>query len=163
MDLTIILGMGDVTENRHIKRSLAPRPRALLKRRAVSRLRFMVAVLALLALAVQSFVVQTHIHIPQVGGKAQTVSLITVAASVVHDQAPTAPRDKYPITEDPSNCPLCQELTHSGQFVQSAAAVAILPPYVNIHFIDFDEALPSFIAVSHVWHGRAPPVHSENS
>jgi hypothetical protein len=70
------------------------------------------------------------------------------------------PRDKYPINEDPSNCPLCQEIAHSGQFVQSAALLAALPFAANVHFIVFNEALPSFFAVSHIWRGRAPPPRS---
>jgi len=132
--------------------------------------------LGLLALAVQSFVVQTHIHIPQAAGRSQSVSLITLAAAAVTDRivavstgavsdssSSAVPRDKYPINEDPSNCPLCQEISHSGQFVQSAALVAALPFSINVHFIVFDEALPSFFAVSHIWQGRAPPSRSTNS
>ena len=137
---------------------------------------WLVMMLGLLALAVQSFVVQTHIHIPQSAGRSQSVSLITLAAAAVADRvvaertgvvsdlsAPAIPRDKYPINEDPSNCPLCQEISHSGQFVQSAAFVAALPFSINVHFIVFDEALPSFFAVSHIWQGRAPPFRSANS
>ena len=125
--------------------------------------------LGLMALAVQSFVIQTHIHIPQTAGKAQTVSLVTLAAAALAERphaagdtcvATGAPRDKYPITEDPSNCPLCQEIAHSGQFMHSAALLTALPFAVTVHFIDFDEALPSFFAVSHLWQGRAPPLCS---
>ncbi len=134
--------------------------------RKVGPLHFVVLMIGLLALAVQSFVVQTHIHIPQGAGRAQTVSLVTLAATVVSDasgiksDAPAAPRDRYPINEDPSNCPLCQEVAHSGQFMQSAAVLAMLPFAVSVNFIIFDKALPSFFAVSHIWRGRAPPFRS---
>src|SRR6266446_4555011 len=136
-------------ENRHIRRGKKARtiPRIAHK----SSLRFVVLMLGLIALAVQIFVIQTHIHIPQTAGKAQTVSLVTLAAVAVADKvgisfdtAPAAPRDKYPITEDPTNCPLCQEVAHSGQFMHSAAILTALPFAVTVHFIDFDEALPSF-------------------
>lgn len=120
--------------------------------------------LGLLALTIQILVVQTHIHIPQTAGVAQTVSVTTLAKSLVSgasvqtaDDRATAPRDKYPINEDPSNCPLCQEIAHSGQFVHSVAVLAALPAFINVHFIVFSEALPSLFAVSHGWRVRAPP------
>jgi hypothetical protein len=100
---------------------------------------------------------------PQRSGAIETVSIATVARRVAAIAAAppasqmTTPRDKYPINEDPSNCPLCQEIAHSGQFVQSAAALAAVPASVSVHFIPVDEALPSFFAVSHNWRGRAPP------
>jgi hypothetical protein len=134
--------------------------------RKVGSLHFVMMMIGLLALAVQSFVVQTHIHIPQGAGRAQTVSLVTLAATAVSDasgikaDAPFVPRDKYPITEDPSNCPLCQEVAHFGQFLHSAAVLLTLPFAVTVNFIIFDEALPSFFAVSHIWQGRAPPLRS---
>lgn len=157
-----------MTENRHSRRSIerGARERAIALPRP-SLPQVLIIFLGLLALAVQSFVVQTHIHIPQVHGRAQTVSLITLAAAAVADKGPMtadasspAPHDKYPINEDPSNCPLCQEIAHSGQYVTSAAALAALPFSVTINFVVFNEALPSFLAASHIWQGRAPPARS---
>jgi hypothetical protein len=125
--------------------------------------RIMVVLLAFLAIAIQSFVIQTHIHISQGAGRGESVSLVSLVAAAVTDRASVAddqgvPRDKYPINEDPSNCPLCQEFSHSGQFVASAAVLAALPFTVTVNFIVFEEALPAFIAVTHIWRGRAPPV-----
>jgi hypothetical protein len=127
--------------------------------------------LAFLALTIQSLVVQTHLHIPQTGGRVQTVSLMTLAAAALSDKPHAAgdmctestPLDRYPIKEDPSNCPLCQEIAHSGQFVASTSVLVALPFSVTVNFIVFDEALPSFLAVSHIWQGRAPPNSSTNS
>ena len=157
-----------MSANRHIRRGIARSRASAGRARELAPFRFAILLLGLLALAVQSFVVQTHIHIPQGAGKAQSVSLLTLAASALADKPHAAgdlctaavPRDKYPINEDPSNCPLCQEIAHSGQFVQSAALLAVLPFAANVHFIVFDEALPSFFAVSHIWRGRAPPARS---
>ena len=73
------------------------------------------------------------------------------------DQQANLPRDKYPINEDPSNCPLCQEIAHSGQFVQNAAILAYVPAWVSVHFIVFSDVLPSLFVASHSWQGRAPP------
>ena len=153
-------------ENRHMRRQ-ATHARASAVARPMSPSLWLMAVVCFLALAVQSFIVQTHIHIPQGGGAAiQTVSIATVAAHIgAKPSVPAAdktatPRDKYPINEDPSNCPLCQEIAHSGQYVASAAVIALLPVAVSVNFIVFDEALPSFLAVSHIWQTRAPPLAS---
>jgi len=154
--------------NRHEKRQLARDRTRVAIARAPSMARVVMGLLALLAVALQSFVVQTHIHMGQ-GSGIQTISIITAAKNLGAFSAPPAtadaasPRDKYPITEDPSNCPLCQEIAHSGQFLHSAAALAALPASVSVHFIIFSEALPSFFAVSHNWHSRAPPSRSTGS
>jgi hypothetical protein len=115
----------------------------------------------------QTLVVQTHIHIPQAAGKSQSISLLALAATALTETRHAAGdvcttgvhRDRYPINEDPSNCPLCQEVAHSGQFVQSVAVLASLPVSVSVSFIVFDQVLPSFCTVSHIWQGRAPPRH----
>ena len=152
-------------ENRQARRSLRSE-----RARAVSRLRpsaphLLTILIAFLALTIQNLVVQTHIHIPQMGGRVQTVSLMTLAAAALSDKPHAAgdvcmestPHDKYPINEDPSNCPLCQEIAYSGQFVHSGAVLDALPSFVTVSFIVFDEAVPSLFSVSHIWQGRAPP------
>jgi hypothetical protein len=151
-----------MTVNRHRKRQLARERIRVAVMHAPSTARIVMGLLALLAVALQSFVVQTHIHMREGSGNIQTMSIVTVAKSIGAFSAGAianaeTPRDKYPINEDPSNCPLCQEIAHSGQYVQSAAALAAVPASVSVHYIIFDEALPSFFAVSHSWQGRAPP------
>ena len=158
-----------MTQNRHIKRSLAREPTRVAVADAPSWAKVAMGLIALLAVALQSFVVQTHIHMRQGSGAIQTMSIVTAArhiaavAPVGEASQAATPRDKYPINEDPSNCPLCQEIAHSGPFVQSAVALAALPSSVAVHFILFSEALPSFFAVSHSWRGRAPPTRSTAS
>jgi hypothetical protein len=151
-------------ENRHSRRKAV---RECARATAVghqSLPRALSVLMAVVALVIQILVVQTHIHIPQVSGRSASVSIVTVAqtlmagsAAEVADQQANLPRDKYPINEDPSNCPLCQEIAHSGQFVQSAAALAYVPAWISVHFIVFSETLPSLFTVSHNWQGRAPP------
>ncbi len=151
-------------QNRNTRRSVArERSRAVIAR-GPPRSRISFLLLALLAVTIQALVVQTHIHIPQGADRPQTVSVTTLAQTFVSgasvqtaDDRANAPRDKYPINEDPSNCPLCQEVAHSGQFVHSVAALAALPAFVNVHFVVVSEVLPSFFSVSHSWRGRAPP------
>jgi hypothetical protein len=116
--------------------------------------------LAFMALIIQVLVVQSHIHISQPAGKVQSVSLMTLVAGLTgtgNDHSAGTPRDKYPINEDPWNCPICQEFGHSGQFVASAAVLVSLPYSVTISFIVFSETIPFFFAISHNWQGRAPP------
>ena len=126
----------------------------------VPRWRALSVFLAFLALIIQVLVVQSHIHISQPAGNVQSVSLMTLVAGVTgtgSDHSAGTPRDKYPINEDPWNCPICQEFGHSGQFVASAAVLVSLPYSVTISFIVFRHTMPFFLAVSHGWRGRAPP------
>src|SRR6202049_5147409 len=145
-----------MTANRHGKRQLARERTRVAIARAPSMARVAMGLLALLAVALQSFVVQTHIHMGQ-GSGIQTISIVTAAKNIGAFSAPSAapnastPRDKYPINEDPSNCPLCQEIAHSGPFVQSAAPLVALPSSVAVIFMLFSEALTSFFAVSPSW------------
>lgn len=152
-----------MTENRHIRRRIAwDRARA----RVASGLRAshaLIALLGFLAVALQSFVVQTHVHLPQAAVHVQPVSFITLlaASAGVADVAldgTSIPADPYPVNRDPANCPLCKELTHSGQYVSSASVLATLPFAVTVNFIVFREIAPSRFAASHTWRGRAPPL-----
>lgn len=152
-----------MTENRHLKRRIAWE-----RTRARPHFRFrahylLVAFFGLLAVALQSFVVQTHIHIPQTVVRAHSAALITVAAATVAGSERAAaqtkaPVDKYPLNRDPANCPVCKELTHSGVYVSSASVLATLPFPATVNFIIFREIAPSLFAASHTWRGRAPPL-----
>ena len=150
-----------MTENRHIRRRIAwerSRPRAVWMFRAPH---LVVAFLGLLAVALQSFVVQTHIHIQQPTVSAHSLGLIALAAASGPEAASgkaQAPVDKYPLNRDPANCPLCKELTHSGVYVSSTSVLATLPFPATVNFIVFREIAPSRFAASHTWRGRAPPL-----
>ena len=100
---------------------------------------------ALLAFALQAYLVQTHMH-----GQPGILSLKT------HVSAPVQPAPFDPLA--PANCALCQEILHAGTAITPhtselalllngivmAAAIALLPA----------EAL----APTTGWHSRAPPV-----
>jgi hypothetical protein len=151
-----------MTANRHIKRSLAREASHATVARLPLAPRLLMVLIGLLALALQSFVVQTHIHAARTSSGIQTAAIANAvkgaAASVVAASVNTlAARDKYPINEDPSNCPLCQEIAHSGQFVQSAAVLAALPASVTVHFIPWAEAAIHSFTATHIWRSRAPP------
>ena len=100
---------------------------------------------ALLAFALQAYLVQTHMH-----GQPGVLSLKP------HVSAPVQPAPFDPLA--PANCALCQEILHAGTaiapdnselallltWIAMAPAVALLP------------AEP--IALTTGWHSRAPPV-----
>jgi len=150
-----------MTENRQARRRLSSERPGTAVARSVSPTQLLMILVGLIALALQSFVVQTHIHIPHASGSLQTVSLIALATGAVVDTDSSdqtqAPRDKYPITEDPSNCPLCQAFAYSGQFLHSVSFLATLPFPVTVRFVVFREIAPALFAASHNWQVRAPP------
>jgi hypothetical protein len=148
-----------MTNNRHARRSQAHNSQSLAVLRGIPLSRIPILALAVVALAIQMMVVQIHIHVPQISKflNPTSVSLAAGKADASSDPSPSIPRDKYPVKEDPANCPLCQGFAHSGQFVHSVAALVALPFSVTVNFIVFTEAVVSQSFVSHNWQGRAPP------
>jgi hypothetical protein len=120
------------------------RSRAIARRSQAGRR--LVTLFALLALFLQSFAVQTHIH------QLAPIPAVTQAA---HAPAPSPLKSQDPI--DQANCRLCQELAHSSVFVGPAAtslslglllvAVVFLNPLAAVVI-----AAPRFS-----WQSRAPP------
>jgi len=103
----------------------------------------------LLTFALQSYVTQTHIHLAP--GSFASYSELGAAKK----QLP----DKFPAQDDPANCPICQEILHSGQFVTPSAASALLPS-LSVSIIAI---VTQIVAVpktaSHTWQSRGPPRH----
>jgi hypothetical protein len=149
-------------DNRHAKRSAARKTACSASAsHETPASRILIILLAFVALTIQALVVQSHIHSPQATGKVQNVSLITLVAGTsdaTDEHSSGVVRDKYPVNEDPSNCPLCQEFGHSGQFVASSVVLISLLYSITVSFIVFSEKAPVLFAVSHNWHGRAPPL-----
>src|SRR5471032_1729163 len=69
----------------------------------------------LLALVVQGYATQTHIH--KQSGSAVS-SALKAGGSPKHDN--------FPVNDDPANCPICQQIIHAGQFVAPAWLVPFL-------------------------------------
>jgi hypothetical protein len=109
--------------------------------------RFVVAFM-LLALVVQGYATQTHIH---------KQSSSTVSATLKAGGSPK--HDNFPVNDDPANCPICQQIIHAGQFV----APAWLVPFLLVLAISKIEiatlAVPRFDSVSHSWRSRGPPLN----
>jgi hypothetical protein len=125
-------------------------------RRAPDRARFALTFFVFLAFAFQSYVAQTHIHFPHEAA-ANVFATADRDAAAVKTTTKTGNPDKYPPNGDPANCPICQEILHSGQFVMPDF-VALLLPSQSISVVPVTIALPVVgHALSHDWRGRAPP------
>ena len=107
--------------------------------------RRLVLLFALLAFALQAYLVQTHIH-------GQPIAPLLNS----HISAPSQPAPFDPLT--PANCALCQEILHAGTAITPAAApFALLPGWIAMapavtHLPSTAQAPPTG------WHSRAPPV-----
>ena len=108
--------------------------------------RRLLLVFTIAAFAQQSYLTQTHIHIP-----------LALAAGGGGAVLGGAGHGKTPLREDPAHCPLCQEFLVAGAFV-TPAAIVILPPVLPAFRIALPTRELRFVdASSHSWHGRAPP------
>jgi hypothetical protein len=105
--------------------------------------RFVLTLLALASFACQTYLFQTHIHF------APETEAQLAGHPIGHDRSPGS--------GDPANCPICQEILHSGQFVTPAAQVLLSPLAAVSTIVLVDAALPFVGALSHDWRGRAPP------
>ena len=110
-------------------------------------LRLVIALIALSSFICQSYQVQTHIH-----GLSKSVLAHSDTGSVVNSSGHGNPAD-----QDSSNCLLCQEFLHAGNFVLPAA-IATLPPMLAISaIVAVVAAVIAAKPTSHSWVGRAPP------
>jgi hypothetical protein len=104
--------------------------------------RLAITLFALLAFALQGYVTQTHIHLT----RAMSASLSVPAE-----------HEKYPSKDDPSNCPICQEILHAGAFVTPSAVPLVLPSFAVSIIATIVEIPVAARTLSHNWQGRAPP------
>jgi hypothetical protein len=114
--------------------------------------RLAITFFVLLAFTLQTYVIQTHVHgMARVGIAPATLALDKSAAQ---GQRP----DKFPTGNDPANCPICQEILHTGYFVTPAAAVLPLPAVAVSIAPTVIDILTAVAAHSHSWKSRAPPI-----
>jgi hypothetical protein len=130
----------------------------IVARRAAPFARLSLTFLMLVAFALQTTVMQTHVHIGSVAVTAGFLEDLKIGNAAQPGAVKgTQPRDRFPTNDDPANCPICQEIMHAGQFV-TPSAVALLLPTEPVSFVPISLAIPAFTeAVSHSWQGRAPP------
>ena len=124
-------------------RSSAPRSRSA---------RLAITLFALLAFTLQTYVTQTHIH-----GIAR-VSTVTATLAFDKNAVQKQQPDKFPPANDPANCPICQEILHTGYYVTPSVAVLPLPAVAVSIAPTVIDIMTIVAAHSHSWKSRAPPL-----
>jgi len=101
-----------------------------------------------IAFALQSYVIQTHIH-----GLALSVETSVAGNSHSKSSGPA----KTPSDDSNSSCPYCQAIIHAGLFLMPAAQALYLPSLWAV--CDTQPTCSSSLAISpaHGWQSRAPP------
>ena len=100
---------------------------------------------ALLLFSWQAIIVQAHLHVRPAAASA------SMSVAAVSSPAPQRP-------DSPSECPVCREVAHAGQYL-SPGPVLVTPPATVAQW----RALPTLSIVlrnerSHAWRSRAPPM-----
>ncbi len=114
-------------------------------------MRSLLAIVLFVAFGLQSYVTQTHIHLPPSAVAAFSVGHVGVSS------AKPVEKDKHPGDEDPAHCPLCQAVAASGSFVMPVLPVLLLPVFSSA-IAEAASYLPIIVSpLSHDWRGRGPP------
>lgn len=108
--------------------------------------RFIVFVAAL-ALALQSYIAQTHLHdaFRNFGG----------TAKIADTRSPA--QNPSPFDHRSADCPLCQAVIHGGVFITPATLLLNLPFLWVELFLPAFKAPDASVASAHDWQSRAPP------
>ncbi|HTQ14792.1 MAG TPA: DUF2946 family protein [Rhizomicrobium sp.] len=119
------------------------------------RWRRTIALFAVFAFAAQSYVVQTHVHIPAFEQIASDSSGHEVSPAVTrsHD----VDHQRGPLKDDPAHCPFCQEMLYAGTYAMPAAPMVLAPVESNPQPVSPVPVSLGITSVSHDWRGRAPP------
>lgn len=129
------------------------------RRSASSWKRLVVTFVALLAFVVQSFVTQTHIHVPGESYRFAALSgLQGLAADTKLKASQQRDRHGIPPKDDSANCPLCQQINVAGAFVASPATLLHLPSELGSAEASKQVVAVAVSRTSHNWQGRAPPI-----
>jgi hypothetical protein len=117
--------------------------------------------LGLIAILIQGLLVQTHIHDRGTPVSVQSAPgaafLVRVGQIDLVEAIRTTGQIPNPLENDPAFCPLCQEISYSGQFLHDNVLTFSLPHLVSHRFAAFAETNAFARVASHIWHGRAPP------
>ena len=106
--------------------------------------------LVLLALAIQAFVVQIHVHFAEDPALAVLASGRDTAASFNS-------LFSLPTGGDVDQCPICQAQVGGGRLDAIQPAVLALPTAAVASAIAIEALSIAFAVLSHSWQGRAPP------
>ena len=110
--------------------------------------RWFVLLAALMAFSWQSFATQTHLHIYP-----GTRSVATAAGVVVSSQLTTG---RSP-TDEPANCPICQEMAHAGHYLLPTP-IAFVAPQTSAPWLVVTPTVALLLRQPpRPWNSRAPP------
>lgn len=102
------------------------------------------AFITVIAFAMQSFIIQTHIH----SGPLAAIAKFSIDAPAQHS--------KDPHNKSPADCPLCQAVAHTGAFLTPATIAMLLP--VSVQTVMLRLVVQTATAArTHSWQSRAPP------
>lgn len=119
--------------------------------------RTIVAGLALLAFALQSYITQTHIHLTPALTASNQIPGDKDSAGKNIASKQVAPKQKAPANDDPLNCPMCQAMGYAGHFVSPSAAMLLLPGIAISILPLVVPILSPRASPSYNWQGRGPP------
>jgi len=108
--------------------------------------------LSLAALLLQSFVLQTHLHLPS--------GPLPASSRIDRIAGPSVSSDR-PLSGGHSGCPLCVELKIAGHYLPPTPFVLIAPPSVAYWFYRMVTVEPTRPLPTHHWQSRAPPSRPE--
>jgi hypothetical protein len=118
------------------------------------------AYLLVAAFAFQGYVTQSHIHVssvPRISGKSEERGVLNFTGNAGGDIGKQQQRDQFPATDDPSNCPICQQIPLAGHFLAAQAISPIPLQTISSDAFIGTDAVVLISAMSHAWRGRAPP------
>lgn len=103
--------------------------------------RRLLLIFALAAFAQASYITQTHIH-----------------PAATETRSGQNSHSKAPLRDDPAHCPFCQEYLLAGAYLIPPPVVLPVPAGAVLQAHDLVHIFSFVAAVSHSWHGRAPPL-----
>jgi hypothetical protein len=103
---------------------------------------------ALLAFALQSYVVQTHIHFQGNSDFGLAIAK-NVAADAKAANTELSKHNQKPAEQDPAHCPICQEFLHAGQYLATPPVVALLLTVVVVPVAIVRDVFTAFNPVPH--------------
>jgi hypothetical protein len=115
--------------------------------RRIGPARRLVVFVVALALALQAYIAQTHLH--------DTFRSLGGTAKIADTRSPG--QTQSPFDHRSADCPLCQAVIHGGVFITPATLL------LNLPFLWVETFMPAFtapdasIASAHDWQSRAPP------
>src|SRR5258708_6475273 len=108
----------------------------------------------------QSYVTQTHIHIlsePGISGNTVGRDAPQASDKVAGNFGKQQKEDRYPANDDPSNCPICQQIALVGHVLTTGATSLIPPSELATRVPIRGDVLVLTSCVSHTWRSHGPP------